>query len=119
MNLIIIIESPSGLVNLKDICSFGTRRSKYSHLIAVTFGAEDFLARLGKLNLVRMLFSSMLLASRGVFCLGGTRTKESQELLYARQSVVAHAKAFGLDAIDQVDTDFKGDSITDFYRVLI
>ena len=39
---------------------------------------------------------------------GGTRTKSAYELLYARQSLVTHAKAFGLDAIDLVDIDYKG-----------
>ncbi len=29
-------------------------------------------------------------------------------MLYARQSLVTHAKAFGLDAIDLVDIDYKG-----------
>ncbi len=29
-------------------------------------------------------------------------------MLYARQSLVTHARAFGLDAIDLVDIDYKG-----------
>lgn len=48
MKLIIIIESPIGLVNLKEIVSFGTQQVKHLQLSAVTFGAEDFLARLGE-----------------------------------------------------------------------
>lgn len=39
---------------------------------------------------------------------GGTNTKDAHELIFARQSLVTHAKAFGLDAIDLVDTNFKG-----------
>ena len=41
-------------------------------------------------------------------CLGGVRTKDARELLFARQSLVTYAKAFGLDAIDLVDIDYKG-----------
>ena len=40
--------------------------------------------------------------------LGGVRTKSAHELLYARQSVVSHARAFGLDPVDLVDIDYKG-----------
>ncbi len=40
--------------------------------------------------------------------LGGTRTKDAYEVLYARQSLVTHARAFGLDAIDLVDIDYRG-----------
>ena len=47
---------------------------------------------------------------------GGTRTKSAYELLYARQSLVTHAKAFGLDAIDLVDIDYKGIRIVDLVR---
>ena len=48
VKLIIIIESPIGLINLKEICRYGTSSAKYLRLVGVTFGAEDFLARLGK-----------------------------------------------------------------------
>ena len=46
----------------------------------------------------------------GVFIVlsGGVRSKTVEELLYARQKVVTLAKAFGVDAIDIVDTNFKG-----------
>ena len=40
--------------------------------------------------------------------LGATRTKDAKELIHARQSVVVHAKAFGLQAIDMVYINFKG-----------
>ena len=39
---------------------------------------------------------------------GGANTKDARELIFARQSLVTHTKAFGLDAIDLVDTNFKG-----------
>lgn len=41
---------------------------------------------------------------------GGVNSKDAHELIYARQNLVTHAKAFGLDAIDMVDTNFKGKS---------
>ena len=47
VKLIIIIESPIGLINLKEICQFGTSSAKHFTLVAVTFGSDDFLARLG------------------------------------------------------------------------
>jgi citrate lyase beta subunit len=39
--------------------------------------------------------------------IGATRTEAASELLYARQSVVAHAKAFNLQAIDIVQINYK------------
>ena len=35
------------------------------------------------------------------------RTESSVELLYARQKIVAHAKAFGMQAIDLVHINYK------------
>jgi citrate lyase subunit beta-like protein len=40
-------------------------------------------------------------------CAGATRTPSNKELLYARQSIVAHAKAFDMQAIDIVNIRFK------------
>ena len=39
------------------------------------------------------------------------RTEDATELLYARQSIVTHAKAYQLQAIDLVHIDFKSMSI--------
>ena len=39
--------------------------------------------------------------------IGAVRTVEAKELLYARQKIVAHAKAFGWQAIDLVHIDYK------------
>lgn len=47
VEVIIITESPIGLINLKEICQFGTQSAKHFKLTGVTFGADDFLARLG------------------------------------------------------------------------
>lgn len=39
--------------------------------------------------------------------IGATRTRSAKELLFARQSVVVHAKAYGLQAIDIVNIRLK------------
>ena len=39
--------------------------------------------------------------------IGAARTESAMELLYARQKIVAHAKAFGMQAIDLVHINFK------------
>lgn len=39
--------------------------------------------------------------------IGAVRTDSCMELMYARQKIVAHAKAFGLQAIDLVHINFK------------
>ena len=39
--------------------------------------------------------------------IGAVRTESNQELLYARQKIVTHAKAFGLQAIDLVHIKYK------------
>jgi citrate lyase subunit beta-like protein len=39
--------------------------------------------------------------------IGAVRTSTNKELLYARQKIVACAKAFGLQAIDLVHIDYK------------
>jgi hypothetical protein len=52
VKLIIIIESPIGLINLKEICQFGTSSAKHLGLVAVIFGSDNFLARLGNIILV-------------------------------------------------------------------
>lgn len=40
--------------------------------------------------------------------IGATRTSDARELTYARQSVVVHAKAYGIQAVDMVYINFKG-----------
>ncbi|XP_025064409.1 citramalyl-CoA lyase, mitochondrial isoform X4 [Alligator sinensis] len=56
------------------------------HLDAVVFGGEDFRASIG-----------------------ATSSKETHDILYARQKIVVTAKAFGLQAIDLVYIDFQDD----------
>lgn len=51
---------------------------------------------------------------------GGERTKDAKELLYARQKLVLVAKAFQLQAIDLVHIDYKGLSnftVTDLHDI--
>jgi citrate lyase beta subunit len=73
-----IVETARAIVNLKEIASADTR------LAALIFGALDFAVDVG-----------------------AKATPEASEVFYARSAVVAHAAAFGLDAIDMVSVDFK------------
>ena len=43
---------------------------------------------------------------------GATRTQDAKELMFARQSIVIHCKAYGLQAIDMVHIDYKGVNIS-------
>ena len=48
IQLLAIIESPIGLIHLKEVCKFGTFSAKHLILSALVFGSDDFLARLGQ-----------------------------------------------------------------------
>jgi citrate lyase beta subunit len=75
--IIALIESARAFIDLASICSASTR------VQGLIFGAEDLAADVGV-----------------------TRTQAAHELLYARSSLVMHAAAFGLQAIDMVQTNF-------------
>lgn len=84
LGLITQVESAAGLLNLCAICEHGILESRMFKFEALVFGSDDFLVSLG-----------------------ATRTQDVKELIYARQSVVVHAKAYGLQAIDMVYINFK------------
>ena len=73
----LLIENALAFVNLAALCQSSPR------VQALVFGAEDFCADTGV-----------------------TRTAEARELLYARSSLVMHASAFGLHAIDMVQVNY-------------
>ncbi len=77
IRIIVDVETARGILNLKEIAA-------HPRLDALIFGGEDF-----------------------AVSIGATRTPEAWELFYARSAVVTHAKAFGLQAIDMVTTDFR------------
>jgi citrate lyase beta subunit len=77
IRLLIGIETPRGVLNLRELAS-------HPRLDALIFGGEDFAA-----------------------AIGATRTEEAIELTYARQATLTAAAAFGLQAIDIVRTDFR------------
>ena len=77
IRLLVGVETPKAILNLKDI-------SSHPRLDALIFGGEDYAASLG-----------------------ATRTPEALELLYARSAVVTACAAYGLQAIDMVSVDFK------------
>eukprot|EP01132_Coremiostelium_polycephalum_P005418 gene5418-6757_t len=87
LNLLACVESAVSLVNLKDICRYHERLGKGdkpSQLQALVFASEDYCADTGI-----------------------TRTPSATELLYARSTVVNHAVAHGLQAIDMVCINFR------------
>jgi citrate lyase beta subunit len=77
IRMLVGVETPKGILNLKEIAS-------HPRLDGIIFGGEDFAASIG-----------------------ARRTREATELLYARQAVVTTCAAFGLQAIDIVSIDFK------------
>jgi citrate lyase beta subunit len=76
--LLAVIERARAFLHLAEICQATPR------LQALIFGAEDLAAELG-----------------------AKRTREGWELFHARSTLVMHAAAFGLQAIDWVTVDFQ------------
>lgn len=83
LRIIGVIETPRGVINVESIAAAAD-----SHLTALAFGAEDFITGLG-----------------------GRRTPESTEVLYARSRVVLAARAAGLQALDQVCVNIRDDEV--------
>jgi citrate lyase subunit beta/citryl-CoA lyase len=81
LQLIGVIETARGAVNVETLAG-----AEQDHLTALAFGAEDFITDLG-----------------------GRRTPESLEVLYARSRVVLAARAAGLQALDQVFLNIRDD----------
>ncbi|KAJ6660895.1 hypothetical protein lerEdw1_017052, partial [Lerista edwardsae] len=86
MHFIPFVETAMGLLNFKAICEETLRTGPQIglHLDAVVFGGEDFRASIGS-----------------------TSSKETYDILYARQKIIVTAKAFGLQAIDLVYIDLQ------------
>lgn len=78
IRLLVGVETPLGILNLREICAADRR------LEAVIFGGEDFAA-----------------------AVGATRTRNGVELLYARSAVIVACAAHGLQAIDIVYIDYR------------
>lgn len=81
IGLIILIETPRGILNLREICEADAR------LRAIIFGAEDYAS-----------------------FIGARRTREASEVLFARSAVVNACGAFNLQPIDMVFIDFNDDA---------
>ncbi len=78
IKLLALVETPQAFMNLKEICTACQR------LEGLIFGAEDLAA-----------------------AIGATRTAEATEFLFARESLVMAASAYGLQAIDMVTVEFR------------
>jgi citrate lyase beta subunit len=76
--LLVLIETPQAVLNLREICTAETR------LQGLIFGAEDFAGSIG-----------------------ATRSRDALELLFARSAVVVYAAAFNLQALDMVWLDLQ------------
>lgn len=89
LSMFFYMESAISLINLNDIIktalSLSTEKyNKKFNLEGFVFGSDDFCADIE-----------------------ASRTKDAQELLYARQKLVTYCKAYKLKAIDMVYIDFK------------
>lgn len=81
--LVVFIESAIGLLNMRQSLEI-LKNNDLFNLEAIVFGSDDYVASIG-----------------------AKRSLNGEELLYARQSIVAHAKAFDCQAIDMVFINFK------------
>jgi citrate lyase subunit beta/citryl-CoA lyase len=79
--LIGIIETARGVVNVESIA-----QAANPHLVALAFGAEDFITDVG-----------------------GQRSADGLEVLYARSRVVLAARVAGIQALDQVFVNIRDD----------
>jgi citrate lyase subunit beta/citryl-CoA lyase len=79
--IIAVIETARGVANVETLAA-----AQSSHLLALAFGAEDFITDVG-----------------------GRRTPEGLEVLYARSRVVLAARAAGLQAFDLVFVNIRDD----------
>ena len=78
MTILAIVETARGILNLGAICQSDQRLS------ALILGAEDLAANLG-----------------------ATRTAEGWEIFHARSELILYCTAFGLQAIDMVNNDYR------------
>jgi citrate lyase subunit beta/citryl-CoA lyase len=81
LTTIAVVETARGVANVE-----ASVQQRSGHLAAVAFGAEDF-----------------------VTDIGGRRTPDGLEVLYARSRVVLAARVAGLQALDQVVTNIRDD----------
>jgi citrate lyase subunit beta/citryl-CoA lyase len=81
LRLIAIVETVAGVVKVEALADSGD-----AHLVALAFGAEDFITDIG-----------------------GRRSTDGLEVLYARSRVLLAARAAGLAALDQVFVNIRDD----------
>merc|ERR1711892_425530 len=81
--LVVFIESAIGLLNMRESLEAFKNQTIYS-LESIVFGSDDYVASIG-----------------------AKRSINGGELAYARQSIVAHACAYGLQSIDMVYINFR------------
>jgi len=94
LKLITMCESAMGLLNLREVLDSAMKLGLLGHtgsplrLEACILGGDDFAASVG-----------------------AARTRQSAELLFARQCFLTHCRAYGLQPIDVVQISYKDDSL--------
>lgn len=102
LKIIASVESPLSLLNLREV--------SFPESAAIEATAELMIVPcLLQIATSSKRLDSLLFAAED-YCASSsiTRTPSRVEMLFARSSVVTHAKAFGLNAIDLVRTSYKG-----------
>eukprot|EP00048_Salpingoeca_helianthica_P016557 m.232963 g.232963 ORF g.232963 m.232963 type:complete len:373 (+) comp18929_c0_seq1:930-2048(+) len=91
IRLVTMTESAVGLLNLRSIIEVDRQELTESGILVhegIIFGGDDYAASIG-----------------------ATRSASNHELLYARECVVAHARAYNLQCIDVVNINFKNTAL--------
>lgn len=78
VRIVCMIESAQAMLHMTEICTASPHR-----MDCVIFGGDDYASNVG-----------------------ATRTKEGQELEFARNFMLMHAAAYGVNSIDMVQIDF-------------
>ena len=106
IGLIMFIESAKALIQLRNICEEAMKLKQKSVLVpeCLVFGSDDFVADIGAVRTEtnkELLYGLFYILRKGILKI------ISFVFRYARQKIVAHAKAFGMQAIDLVHIDYK------------
>lgn len=80
-----MIESPMALLNMKEICTTASPH----RMDCVILGADDYAS-----------------------AVGATRTSQGHEMDFARNFCLLQAAAYGVDAIDMVQIEYRNDNLT-------
>uniref|UniRef100_A0A183S770 J domain-containing protein n=1 Tax=Schistocephalus solidus TaxID=70667 RepID=A0A183S770_SCHSO len=113
ISLIGMIESPKSLLNMTDLCK--EAKQLKIPLVAMVFGSDDYCASLGKcptpivtVSVLHIYLSIVFFTDAGIvqtFLACVTHSVGREETNFPRRYMVTVCKAYGLAAVDMVDTD--------------